>query len=484
MVLLTLLKYAVALGAVGCFASCIHVYFFSPLCHIPGPFWARFTNLWYFIHVSRGSFQHENIALHKKYGPVVRLGPRLYSIDSPDAVSAIYGVSAKMPKSSWYDGVRPPAKEQWTLFAERDIPKHAAARKLFTGLYSMSSLVSYEGYVDECGVLLKEKLGKFADDKQQELNLAKWLQCYAFDVIGNMTFSGRFGFLDEGKDISGILEALHASMQFSALVGIIPSLHSIVFALLNQFKLGGPAGLAHLIRYVQDRIAQRRSSRDTASTEKSISLDGDAPQDFLDKMIIANEKDPKKVTPYHIFMIGLSNVFAGADTTAITLSAIMYYLMQKPDVMERLRREVDEHLQNGGDSIPFKVGNELPYLQAVIKEGMRLHAATGLPMWRVVPKQGLELEGVHFPAESEVGLNTWVAHYNEDVFGSDARAFRPERWLEEKDADKLKAINAYYCPVGPPTPIMIMSTNICLANTHSLAWARERAWDEPLRSWK
>lgn len=376
---------------------------------------------------------------------MVRLGPRLYSIDSPDAASAIYGVSARMPKSSWYDGQRPPAKGQWNLFAERDISKHAATRKLFTGIYSMSSLVGYEDYVEECGALLQEKLGRFADEGEKDINLSHWLQCYAFDVIGNMTFSKRFGFLDNGEDISGILQALDEAMRFGALIGIIPSVHRVIFVMLDYFKAGGPAGLVHLISYVTDRIAERTKAR----TNKGVSLDENnkVAHDFLYKMLLENERDPERMTPYHVFMMSLSNVFAGADTTAVSISAIMYYLMQKPDVLQKLRAEVDAHLQHGEETIPFKVGNQLPYLQAVIKEGLRLHPATGLPMWRVVTEQGLEVDGVQFPAGSEFGLNTWVAHYNEDVFGEDAREFRPERWLDEPDAHRLKAMNAYFCPV-------------------------------------
>ena len=92
----------------------------------------------------------------------------------------------------------------------------------------------------------------------------------------------------------------------------------------------------------------------------------------------------------------------------------------------------------------------MPYLQAVIKEAMRLHPATGLPLWRVVPDGGAEISGQYFPAGAVIGLNTWVAHYNEDVFGADAKQFRPERWLEaEKEGGaRIKQMDNYYLPVS------------------------------------
>ena len=68
----------------------------------------------------------------------------------------------------------------------------ADTRKRFTSLYSMSSLVNYEPFVDACAELFTQRLTEFADNGQT-INLGHWFQCYAFDVIGNITFGERFG---------------------------------------------------------------------------------------------------------------------------------------------------------------------------------------------------------------------------------------------------------------------------------------------------
>lgn len=70
----------------------------------------------------------------------------------------------------------------------------ADTRKRFTGLYSMSSLAHYESFVDHCTELFSQRLTEYAE-KKQSLNLGHWFQCYAFDVIGNITFGERFGVL-------------------------------------------------------------------------------------------------------------------------------------------------------------------------------------------------------------------------------------------------------------------------------------------------
>jgi len=64
----------------------------DPLRDIPGPFLARFTRLWYFFEVYKGSFEITNLNLHKKYGPIVRIAPYEYSVDDVEAAKSIYRV--------------------------------------------------------------------------------------------------------------------------------------------------------------------------------------------------------------------------------------------------------------------------------------------------------------------------------------------------------------------------------------------------------
>lgn len=95
---------------------------FSPLKDIPGPFWTRFTTLWYFSRVRQGQFELENIRLHQRYGPIVRIAPNQYSISDISAIKSVYGAGTQFAKSAWYDAWKHP--QQWTVFTDRDIKRH------------------------------------------------------------------------------------------------------------------------------------------------------------------------------------------------------------------------------------------------------------------------------------------------------------------------------------------------------------------------
>lgn len=115
--------------------------------------------------------------------------------------------------------------------------------------------------------------------------------------------------------------------------------------------------------------------------------------------------------------------------------SILYYLMKHPPVLRKLYVEIDAADEAGNLSSPhirYREAIKLPYLDACIKESLRLHPPLGTSMPRHVPAGGVELAGTFFPAGTKVGVNAAVVQYDRGVFGDDAEVFRPERWLVEE----------------------------------------------------
>ncbi|KAB2106428.1 hypothetical protein AG0111_0g5308 [Alternaria gaisen] len=382
-------------------------------------------------------------------GEIVRYGANRYSFSSPSAQKIIYGHGAKFPKSSWYATWQNPHPDQWSLFADQSISRHSENRRQYQSAYTMSSLVSYESYVDECADLFSQRLQEVASAGAYA-DMGHWLQCYAFDVIGMITFSKRLGFLDKGEDIRGILVALEDLLWYATLTGIYSWLHKYLAPVRNF--LAGPKGTgrAYVMKFTQECIAEHQQEQTKAIPVDELRAEqGTTSMDFLTKFFKKNADNPKSFSMYHLTMGCVSNMTAGSDTTAISLSAILYYMLKNPQTFEALRQEVDERQREGriGHYITFKESQDMPYLQAVMKEALRMHPATGLPLERVVPAEGATICDRFFPEGTIVGINSWVAHRDTSVFGPDANMFRPERWLDA-DKEKLSLMERSWMPFG------------------------------------
>jgi Cytochrome P450 len=98
-------------------------------------------------------------------------------------------------------------------------------------------------------------------------------------------------------------------------------------------------------------------------------------------------------------MGAFTNIVAGADTSWVSLNGILYHLIKNPESLRKLRKEIDDMSSKGVLSNPAKFGEaqRMLYLQAVIKEGIRVYPATGFPLWRTVPEPGVTLCGNFFP---------------------------------------------------------------------------------------
>lgn len=86
-----------ALFALLVFHNCLQ-FFTSPIRHVPGPFWARFTNLWRLLNVYTRHAEKTQRQLHDRYGSAVRLGPIMISISDPDMIDKIYSRKSLLRK--------------------------------------------------------------------------------------------------------------------------------------------------------------------------------------------------------------------------------------------------------------------------------------------------------------------------------------------------------------------------------------------------
>ena len=105
-------------------------------------------------------------------------------------------------------------------------------------------------------------------------------------------------------------------------------------------------------------------------------------------------------------------------------------------MLSRLRAEIDAAYETGtlSTSVRYKDAIKLSYLNAVVREGLRVHHSLGTGLPRIVPKGGAEIAGHWVPEGSTVIVNANAIHMDKTIFGEDADVFNPDRWLDEKRA--------------------------------------------------
>ena len=269
------------------------------------------------------------------------------------------------------------------LFSEMNNAKHAAGRKKVSNMYSMSSLISYEPFVDKVNAEFMARMDGFAQ-RGLPFDLFTWMQYYAFDVIGEITIGRSFGLIEAGNDKDGLLEAVDTgNVKYGSTVGLVPELHAWYVRISKALALNDHYQIVQ--RVIQREIGARMESEKLPDRE-----------DFLAKCIVLLQDG--KIDQMDMNNVIGMNIGAGSDTTGISLSTIIYHLIQKPECMKKLREELDTAARDGKLSHPvtFWEGQNLPYLQAVIKEALRLHPAVGTILARVVPQSGATLAGTYF----------------------------------------------------------------------------------------
>lgn len=148
-----------------------------------------------------------------------------------------------------------------------------------------------------------------------------------------------------------------------------------------------------------------------------------------------------------------SNIIAGSDSTGVVLKTTMYNLLAHPPSVQRLYGELLDAERTRQLTRPFPTWNEvgnLPYLDACINEGVRLHPPFCLPFERVVPDGGITVCGHDLAGGTVVGMSPWVVNRHRLTFGDDADSWRPERWLEG-GAEHRKLLDSSVLTVRDPS---------------------------------
>ncbi|KAH7211243.1 cytochrome P450 [Fusarium oxysporum] len=404
----------------------------SPLRPYPGPLFAKgnsllsleWTNLWRLYQVRTQKYQWTIQDLHKKYGPIIRIGPNLLDLDYPELIKIIYGTDHRWLKfylnnSSMVDG-----KIKHNLFSTTSPAEHAQMKKPMAKYYSSSNVLTMEVKMNQViEELCKQIDNRFLEDNKS-FDLAEWLGLYTWDMIGSLTFSQPFGYMKKGHDFDGTIIASALSVDYFAQIGQMPFLDWLLNK--NPMVRIGPPDMSHVTHFSIAQLQRRLEQQEQRKSSEE--------PDFLDHFIDGMKSNPDSVDAKLVLNFLLANVLAGADTTVIALRAIFDFLLQNQHAMTKLKSEILTLGFNDAEVVPYSRARSLPYLDAVTRESLRMHPSVAMPLERYVPNTGLTLpDGSFVPPGASVGLNPYIIGRNEKVWGKNADEFRPDRWLKAED---------------------------------------------------
>lgn len=152
---------------------------FHTLADVPGPFLASISRLWIGASVSGGRADQVQRALHQKHGPLVRIAHNEVSVADPAAIKTIYSVKSGFTKTDFYPPFAPNVSSHGDHFTQLDEAAHAERRKYVNSIYSMSTILESEKYIDDCSDVFLEKMAKMAREKK-EIDFGGWIQWLVF----------------------------------------------------------------------------------------------------------------------------------------------------------------------------------------------------------------------------------------------------------------------------------------------------------------
>ncbi len=178
-----------------------------------------------------------------------------------------------------------------SIFTTQDQSRHRALRAGVAQKYSLSSLLRLEPLVDEVTQNLFRRM-RTQLANSPTVNLGEWLQFYAFDVVGAITFSKTFEFLDSGCDFNGVIEGLELGLKYASVVGQVPFWH--------WWLLGNPLPLKFVESFPalrsKDPVMIVHGMIKDALLAEGEKKDINAGEDFLQFLRKQNEKDGEKMT--------------------------------------------------------------------------------------------------------------------------------------------------------------------------------------------
>lgn len=436
-----------SLSLLSVYAFVIYPAFVSPLAKVPNAHWsAPYCSLWIiWIRYKRRANRTLNAA-HLKHGPLIRLGPGEVAVNTIDeGVKVVYNGSFEKP--TWYSffanyGLPP-------MFATLTTKAHGDRRRLLSNAYAKNTIIGSDAHKRHASEILHRRMLPLLADASRSERPVDVFQLWSGTAMDFITawqfglnastnyiqdpaacaqyidwYQGRRPHNFWAQDMRFVSQWVHRIFRYRLVPLWVQNANVELEAdCLSHIQSANQQWRELGTDYLKDATVFPALSKALGTATNA----GPRSKGDIEKaeLMVASEM--------------MDHLGAGHETTGITMTYLTWELSRRPEMQQRLRDEI-AHLDLylpviNKDTKPrlpdLKHLGDLPFLNSIIMETVRLHNAVAGSQPRLAPAQGCTLVGRRIPGGTQVSAQAYSLHRNEEAF-PDPEQWNPDRWIGEK----------------------------------------------------
>ncbi|KAJ2006982.1 hypothetical protein GGI04_001694 [Coemansia thaxteri] len=427
---------AIAVLAIGYFA---YQLWLSPFRDIPGRLLYRLSPIPSRLDALLGRLANACEEDYYEFGDIYVTGPGVVVISNPDDCRAVLSTH-KYTKNKFYQAF---ALIEDNIFTTQSADLASLRRRQLKHTFSHAYLSQMEPALLKRGILALEQRwdnliansGNHRAQIQYEAEFARM----SIDVIVALGYGQSLHIL--GTSHEQVARWVHDYNVLAMVKLIVP------FACTWPFSLLISALLKSKSEFVASVTAAANMRREQLQAIKAAGQK--RPVDILQALLDGEDPESRaKMTATQVVAENIAIIVASTDIVAQTLTWTLCYIMLYPDTYHRATEEVRNafprrHIINYGEAKA-----RLEFTEACLFEALRIRAATGVFLPRIVPKGGATFQGHFLPAGTELGVNVAGANHHQPTWNN-PRRFTPERFLDNEKAKQdvfSFSLGARMCP--------------------------------------
>ncbi|KAJ9624370.1 hypothetical protein H2204_010823 [Knufia peltigerae] len=413
------------------------------IAEIPGPTLAKLTYWYEFYYdvVLGGQYIWKVRSMHEKYGPIVRINPEEVHIQDPEYYDQVYtGPTHKRNKWTFFTNQ---SGLPQSAFGTPDHNLHRMRRGAMNPYFSKAKVRVLQSRIESSLNNLLVRFQEFQESgKPMTVSLA--YAALTNDIVMEYAFARSDNRLLAPDFDPSFKEAGEAGAKLGHFVKQMPWVLTLMKVMPDSVQIALNPVMASYIKLNQDiikHVSEIYSHRDNPDTKYQS-------QTTIFHAILQGDLPEREKSPDRLWQDGQVVVIAGTLTTAAALSEITFHLLRQPEELRTLKEELVNAIPEPTTLPDVAKLEQLPYLTATIKEGLRLSSGISTRLQRIATDETLiytvrkEADDKNSTVEKQYVLRpgiplsmTGLLIHHSPTYFEDPMEFRPQRWISNPSLD-------------------------------------------------